>query len=231
MSGKKLAKGYKVIDGKEYYFSKTTGYLQKNVWRYVKLNGKKYKLYFGSNGSRLYDVTSKLPKTSTFLVEVNTAKNMVMIYARDGIEGYIIPVKSMICSCGMAGHSTKLGTYRLSRSGSWHTLKYNCYGQYCTRYSGSYMFHSVVYYRYGDRHSLQKAEYNKLGTRASHGCVRLQVADAKWIYDRAGRITVRLYTDAAAKYLLSRPAKRKIGVLSGGRYYDPTDPLESKNRT
>jgi peptidoglycan hydrolase-like protein with peptidoglycan-binding domain len=30
---------------------------------------------------------------------------------------------------------------------------------------------------------MKVSSYNKLGQRASHGCVRLTVADAKWIYD------------------------------------------------
>lgn len=34
-----------------------------------------------------------------------------------------------------------------------------------------------------DKGSLEYLEYNKLGTSASMGCVRLTVENAKWIYD------------------------------------------------
>lgn len=220
----KRATGYKVIDGDEYYFN-DKGYAITKKWKYVELKGKSYKLYFGKNGKRTLDVTKLLPSNTYFRLEVNLSKNIVMVYARDGKKGYTIPVRAMVCSAGMPGHRTITGNYsRLSRAGSWHILRYNSIGQYCTRISGPYLFHSVVYTRYGDRYSLQKAEYNKLGKSASHGCIRLPVADAKWIYDRAYRCSVSLYYDKSAKYPLKKPKAEKIGKKSPGHYYDPTDP-------
>lgn len=220
----KRAKGYKVIDGDEYYFN-SKGYAITKRWKYVELKGKNYKLYFGKNGKRKLDVTKLLPGNTYFRLEVNLSKNIVMVYARDGQKGYTIPVRAMVCSAGMKGHRTITGTYsRLSRAGNWHVLRYNSMGQYCTRISGPYLFHSVVYKRYGDRYSLQKAEYKKLGKSASHGCIRLQVADAKWIYDRAYRCSVSLYYNKSAKYPLKKPKAEKIRKKSPGRYYDPTDP-------
>lgn len=220
----KRAKGYKTIDGDSYYFN-NKGYAITKQWKYVKLNGKNYKLYFGKNGKRKLDVTGQLSSNTSFRVEVNLSKNMVMIYAKDGNKGYTIPVKAMICSVGMPGHRTITGNYyRLSRAGSWHVLRYNSVGQYCTRISGPYLFHSVVYTRYGDKYSLEKAEYKKLGKSASHGCIRLQVEDAKWIYDRAYRCQVSLYYDKKAKYPLAKPKAKKIGKTASKRYYDPTDP-------
>lgn len=225
----KRAKGYKTIDGADYYFN-TNGYAITKQWKYVKLNGKNYKLYFGKNGKRKLDVSNQLSANTTFRIEVNLSKNMVMIYAKDGNKGYTIPVKAMICSVGMPGHRTITGTYyRLRRAGSWHVLRYNSVGQYCTRISGPYLFHSVVYTRYGDKYSLQKAEYKKLGKSASHGCIRLQVEDAKWIYDRAYRCHVSLYHDKKAKYPLAKPKAKKIGKTAAKRYYDPTDPNVSEN--
>lgn len=220
----KRAKGYKVIDGDGYYFN-SKGYAITRRWKYVRLKGKNYKLYFGKNGKRKLDVTKLLPANTYFRLEVNLSKNMVMVYARDGKKGYTIPVRAMVCSAGMRGHRTITGIYsRLSRAGSWHVLRYNSVGQYCTRIYGPYLFHSVVYDRYGDRYSLQKAEYRKLGKSASHGCIRLQVADAKWIYDRAYRCSVSLYYNKSAKYPLKKPKAEKIRKKSSGRYYDPTDP-------
>lgn len=37
---------------------------------------------------------------------------------------------------------------------------------------------------------LSVSSYKNLGTRVSHGCIRLTVADAKWIYDNVGEGTV-----------------------------------------
>lgn len=220
----KRAKGYQTIDGDGYYFNRR-GYALTKQWKYVKLNGKDYKLYFDRNGKRKTDVTNQLKSNTSFRIEVNLSKNMVMIYAQDGNRGFTIPVKAMICSGGMPGHRTITGEYhRLLRAGKWHVLRYNSVGQYCTRISGPYLFHSVVYTRYGDKYSLHKAEYKKLGESASHGCIRLQVEDAKWIYDRAPRCHVSLYYDKNAKYPLAKPKAKKIGKAASKRYYDPTDP-------
>lgn len=220
----KRAKGYRTIDGDGYYFN-NKGYAITKKWKYVKLKGRNYKLYFGKNGKRKLDVTNQLKKNASFRIEVNLSRNMVMIYARDGNRGYTIPVKAMICSVGMPGHRTITGNYpRLRRAGRWQKLRYNSVGQYCTRISGPYLFHSVVYTRYKDRYSLHKAEYKKLGKSASHGCIRLQVEDAKWIYDRASRCRVSLYYNKKAKYPLAKPKAKKIGRTSSKRYYDPTDP-------
>ncbi len=228
LKNKKHATGYREIDGEGYYFSKTTTYAVTKKWKYVKWKGKKYKFYFGKNGKRKKDVSSLLKKNTQYMLEVNLNKNMVMVYAKDGKNGYIIPVKAMICSSGMPGHRTITGTYSISRSGRWHVLRYSSIGQYATRISGSYMFHSVVYSRYGNSYSLQPKEYNKLGKSASHGCIRLQVKDAKWIFDHCYQCRAHLYYGKKSeKTPIEKPKKVKIGKTKSGAYYDPTDPSVS----
>lgn len=132
----------------------------------------------------------------------------------------------MVCSVGMSGHTTRKGTYSLSRSGRWHVLRYNSNGQYATRYSGPYMFHSVTYDRLGNHYSLQAAEYRKLGKAASHGCIRLQVEDAKWIYNHAHQSTTTI-RDKFSKGPFQKPKAKKIKKSKRG-YYDPTDRTVAK---
>ena len=47
---------------------------------------------------------------------------------------------------------------------------------------GGYFFHSVLFNREGDTKPTNSSVAN-LGRNASHGCVRLAVDDAKWIYE------------------------------------------------
>ena len=114
-----------------------------------------------------------------YVVKINKSMNCVTIYEKKS-SGKLKPVKAMICS---AGSATPIGTFPLGEKMRWHTLMGPSYGQYCSRIHGGILFHSVWYYRNGDPSSMSAKEYNKLGTTASHGCVRLMVADAKWIYD------------------------------------------------
>lgn len=223
-SNGKRALGYTEIDGHAYFFDQKTSYRLVNKWRYVKWKGKKYKMYFGSNGKRVLDVTGKLPKSTRYLLDVNLSDNVVVAYARDGKKGYTIPAKVMICSGGMKGHRTITGNfYTLRRAGRWHVLRYQSNGQYATRIRGPYLFHSVTYDRYGDHYSLQAKEYKKLGKSASHGCIRLQVRDAKWIYDNSSRCSAKLYYKKNRKIPFPAPKAEKIGKTRDGRYYDRTD--------
>lgn len=59
---------------------------------------------------------------------------------------------------------------------------YSCY--YWVQFYGDYLFHSILYYP-GTR-TVQDAT---LGRRVSHGCVRLAIENAKWIYDNIPRGT------------------------------------------
>lgn len=224
-NGKK-ATGYQKIDGNYYFFKKKTGYALVKNWKTVLWNGKHYRFYFKKDGSREMDVSKRLSKETgvSYMLETNLTTNSVMVYAKWKTKTYSIPVKRMRCSAGMAGHRTIQGTYRLSKAGSrWHVLRYGCYGQYCSRIRGPFLFHSVVYNQMGNRYSLDVKEYKKLGKAASHGCIRLQVEDAKWIYEHANSCTAHLYDGTREKLPIPYPAKKKAGKTPDGRYYDPTD--------
>ena len=90
------------------------------------------------------------------------------------------------------------------------------YGQYCSRIHGGILFHSVWYYRNGDPSSMSAKEYNKLGTTASHGCVRLMVADAKWIYDNVPSGSKVIIYNSSNPGPLGKPKALKISAYKLG---------------
>ena len=53
---------------------------------------------------------------------------------------------------------------------------------------GNYLFHSVPYAK-KSFNSMKYKGYNKLGTNCSHGCVRLALMDAKWIWNKCPKGT------------------------------------------
>ncbi len=85
------------------------------------------------------------------------------------------------------------------------------------------MFHSVPYAQ-KSKNSLEWWEYDKLGTSASLGCVRLSVADAKWIYDNCVSGTMVEFYQDASPGPLGKPTAQKIGEQEAVRDWDPTDP-------
>lgn len=95
------------------------------------------------------------------------------------------------------------------------------WGQYCTRINGGILFHSVWYYE-KDPSTLSNVQYNKLGTICSHGCVRLNVQDAKWIYDNCPVGTTVIVYDSNDPGPLGKPQTIKVPTTSR-MGYDPTD--------
>lgn len=164
----------------------------------------------------------KAAAAGSYQVRINKQQNCVTIYRADS-SGEYKPVKAMVCS---TGYATKLGTFSLGEKMRWHTLDGPCYGQYCTRIYGGVLFHSVWYSGYNNPATLSVSSYNRLGTTASHGCVRLCVRDAKWIYDNVpSGTTVIIYSDSNPGPL-GKPVAIKVPYSVP---WDPTDIWTSGN--
>ena len=242
----KAVVGLRTINKKIYYFDKKGNrqtktqwiriktkryYLKKGIaltgWHYVG----SYKYYFHPDGHLSQDLIADLGvkwKKKDIHVKVNRLTSSIMLYARDGKKGYTIPVKAMPASVGKMGTRTKLGTYTMRKAYTyrWRTLMGGVSGQYCTRIGGNYLFHSVLYRRQ-NKHGLIGYTYNLLGTPASHGCVRLQVADAKIIYEivqnRNTRVTIH---ESKSVGPFDRVKLKKIPVTQN---FDPSDPAIKKS--
>lgn len=110
-------------------------------------------------------------------IDVDITKQRVYVMRGDSV------VREMAASTGMAGYETPLGTFHIQNRGEWfYNEKYQEGAQWWVSFKdwGVYLFHTVPMDR--DRNIIQ-SEADKLGQPASHGCVRLGVEDAKWIYD------------------------------------------------
>ena len=123
------------------------------------------------------------PKTAQaantkYWIKVNKQANVATVYQLK--NGTYKPIKAFLVSCG--GANTPAGTFYTPAKYRWQTLMGPSYGQYCTRVHGGVLFHSVWYYEKNPS-TQSTVQFNKLGQTASHGCIRLSVGDAKWIYD------------------------------------------------
>ena len=161
-------------------------------------------------------------KDQPYLVAVNCAENVVTVYGKDELSNYTVPVKAFICS---AASNTPDGYYRTLERMRWHKLYDDAYGQYAIRIIEHFLFHSVPYFK-EDPATLEYEEYNKLGEMASQGCVRMQVADVKWIYDNAPNgFPAVIYRDDASPGPLGKPSYEPIDTKDKlKRNWDPTDP-------
>lgn len=156
-----------------------------------------------------------------YSIKVNRLKNCVTVYTYDNKGKYTVPVRAMICSCG-ADDGTPEGSFSIFAKNRWHPLFGNVYGQYTSAFNNSILFHSVPYEEMEKPDTVEVGEYNNLGKSVSMGCVRLAVADAKWIYDNCPEgTTVEVYEDKKDGPLGTPPAMKINSDKSVG--WDPTD--------
>ena len=132
------------------------------------------------------------PEPPAFYIVVDVNNQVTSVYGRDEKGEYTVVVRQMLCSTGTRKNPSSVGDWTLNgRTARWCIFPQwgNTYAQYWTRINSSIAFHSVIYNSVSTM-DLKISSYNNLGKRASHGCIRLTVADAKWIYDNCGAGTI-----------------------------------------
>lgn len=228
--GRAYTNGRYKIDGKYYYFNysgvQQTGWVVIGTKRYYydpknkgaqvfgkkTINGTTYN--FGTKGYVTYTPSGNMT------IRVNRKNNVVTIY--DGST----PVKAMACSVGL-NNATPTGTFYIRTHYKWWMLNGPSMGQYCshicppgTNFS-DYLFHSVPMNGTSrNQYNVAASDFNKLGQAASHGCIRLCVADARWIYYNCPIGTKVVISDKEAMPL-GKPTVQKMKAGTVGK--DPTD--------
>ena len=141
-----------------------------------------------------------------------------------------MPYKAFACSVGDYNPSnpnsepTPLGVFHLSDKYEWGLMVDGSYGRYACRIYSDILFHSVPYLGGRVKNGLETDQYNKLGENASLGCVRLNVRDAKWIFDNCPKGTaVEIYDDETTPGPLGKPDTIKIPEDSPYAGWDPTE--------
>ena len=166
---------------------------------------------------------------NTFRVEVNLTSQIVTVYQKNLSGGYD-PIRAGICSTGRSGETTPTGTFTIgpykTKCGRsrWALMSSGkSYAQYLVRFHHGICFHSVIYSERGNHAKMKVKEYNKLGTIASAGCVRMQAIDVKWIYDHCPNGTkVKVYRSSTPGPLpIVRPSKLPTSKTYS---WDPSDP-------
>ncbi len=130
------------------------------------------------------------PSGDTYKLVINIYHQFATVYKKDANGEYTVPVRYIVVSSGARKTPTPIGTFEMGTSsvrfGKFQT--YGVYGQYWRQIVRSIFCHSLIYESRNPRSYTQS--YNELGKRASHGCVRMLVPDARWIYYNLGPGTV-----------------------------------------
>lgn len=174
-----------------FYATKTKRYYYKDgkaLEGPVTISGNKY--YFDRKTNELrgvsYEMWSKVKNSSSdteYLIAVSKSSRRVCVYK--GSKGKWQLKSYWKCTVGAPSTPTPSGSFKVPKATAKYPNKqvmfgwkegYSCW--YSTKISGPYLFHSVLY----QPRSKTVLQDGRLGYALSHGCVRLSLSSAHWIY-------------------------------------------------
>ena len=143
--------------------------------------------------NRLFSADATYKKLP-YRIEVSIDRQRVYVYELRDSGDYEL-TQTFKCSTGL-GNSTPRGIYLDGGPVNvWHHFtKFDCWARYSFEIDGDIMFHSVIYSE-RDTNTLRESSLYGLGQKASHGCVRLAVKNARWLFQHCapGSFVVVIY--------------------------------------
>ena len=156
-----------------------------------------------------------------YMIVIYIGSQRVVVYEKDEEGHYTVPHYVFTVSTGL-GNNTIRGTYKIQHRWRWLPM-HGIYCQYVTQWSGNYLFHSVMYSRTNPS-TIDRDAYSRLGQKASAGCIRMTVRDAKWIWDNCEWGTYVISTND--KMPEGLPGSEGVPAMTLNVRWDPTDPDE-----
>ena len=174
-----MVSGWQRLWGNYYYFYPNTNVMARNTvidGYTIGSDGVRVPTALGKMTARAWGYTS----LTNYLLMVDRASHKVGVYR--GSSGNWSNIHFWDCGDGAAATPTVSGVFKVGMKGYYFDSgSARCF--WYTQFYGNYLFHSVLCYKDG---SIMDG---RVGMALSHGCVRLQIANAKWIYDNIPRGT------------------------------------------
>ncbi len=132
-------------------------------------------------GKEAFMNTNTFYSDTPYFIIVNLDRKEVNIF--QGTNKQWVLAQVFKCSIGKPSTPTKTGRFRINLKGTSFGEDEGFKCRYFTQFSGNYLFHSIVYNLDGS------VQDGRIGLAISHGCVRLSLENAKWIYDNIPKDT------------------------------------------
>lgn len=135
-------------------------------------------MYLNPVQARMYAMAQGYSSNTGYLIMVDTTNCIFGVFT--GLRGNWKFVKYWSCSPGAPATPTVKGVFSVGGKGYYFDSG-NLRLYWYTQFFGDYLIHSVCYLHDGTPADL------RTGMHLSHGCVRLQIDNAKWVYDNVPR--------------------------------------------
>ncbi|WP_160693176.1 L,D-transpeptidase [Clostridium sp. C2-6-12] len=121
--------------------------------------------------------TLNIESATSYLINVSLENQKTYIYFGKPDNWKLL--RTCPCSTGINGEETPAGSFSTKEKGNWFfSDKYEQGGKYWTQITGDILFHSIPFAK--DKTTVLDYTLNK---PSSHGCIRLSIEDAQWIYN------------------------------------------------
>lgn len=158
--------------------------------------------------------------TGKYKVRVNKAKNVVIVYEKGDDGKY---EKSVRVMNAVVGRDIKNdASYNISNRWLWIKNPNGSFSKFVTQVAGNVVFESIGYKRKEDLSSLNYIEFDNLGNSIDGSFIKLQYADAQWIFDNLDYDTVVEFYESDDLNGVNVPEVKKISLESDKKNWDPT---------
>lgn len=130
-----------------------------------------------ANLASVESVVNKLNSRSYTNYYIMVSISQQMVYIFNGSNNNWKLINTFPCASGTGGTPTVTGNFFVGIKGPQFETDNGIICKYFTQFQGNYLFHSVLFDKKGNLVD------GTLGVSASHGCIRLALENAKYIYD------------------------------------------------
>ena len=178
------------------------------------------KVFGNASTSSKTPVTATKPSTpittlKSHKIEVDLTNQICTVYGVYS-DGSVKGIMSEFVSTARKGKTTPVGNFKIQGASGGRKAKYRTcklsggktYAEYACRFKGAKMMHGVPWRSRNTKGYVYKNEFNKLGSVASGGCVRMPWKMAKYIYEKCPIGTpVKVFKGTKGKYPMGKPKK------------------------